>query len=84
VGSDAFDIARMMQRLGPDALADELCSVADPDFVARIAELAHRHLVMQVDRTVAAMVRSSVQGVERIDPAQLELLGESFVRRLTT
>jgi hypothetical protein len=39
---------------------------------------------MQVDQTVAAMVRSSVQGVERIDPAQLELLGESFVRRLTT
>lgn len=84
VGSDAFDVARLMQRLGPDALADELRSVADADFVARIAELAHRHLVIQVDRTVAAMVRSSVQGVERIDAAQLELLGESFVRRLMT
>ncbi|MGH9090439.1 MAG: hypothetical protein ACRDZR_03510 [Acidimicrobiales bacterium] len=84
VGSDAFDVVRLMQRLGPDALADELRSVADPDFVARIAELAHRHLVVQVDRTVAAITRSSVQGVVRIDAAQLELLGESFVRRLAT
>jgi hypothetical protein len=84
VGSDAFDIARLMQRLGPEALADELRSVADPGCVERIADLAHRHLVTQVDRTVAAMVRSSVQGVERIDAAQLELLGESFVRCLTT
>src|SRR5256885_5510193 len=65
VGSDAFDVVRLMQRFGPDALGDELRSLADPDLVARIAELARRHLVEQVDRTVAAMVRSSVQGVER-------------------
>lgn len=84
VGSDAYDVVRLMQRLGPDALADELRSLADPDFVERIADLAHRHLVLQVDRTAAAIVRSSVQGVERIDPAQLELLGQGFVRRLTT
>jgi hypothetical protein len=83
VGSDAFDVVRLMQRFGPDALADELSSIADPDFVVRITELARRHLVLQADRTVAAMVRSSVQGVERVDPAQVELLGETFVQRLT-
>lgn len=82
VGSDAFDVARLLQRFGPDALADELASLADRSLVERIVELAERHLVDQVDLTVAAIVRSSVQGVERIEPEQLELLGQGFIRRL--
>jgi hypothetical protein len=82
VGSDAFDVARLLQRFGPDALADELVPLADEGLVGRIAELAERHLVEQVDLTVAAIIRSSVQGVERIEPAQLELLGQGFIRRL--
>jgi hypothetical protein len=82
VGSDAFDVGRLLQRYGPDALADELLDVAEPSLVGRIIDLAERHLVDQVDRTVAAIVRSSVQGVERIEPGQLELLGRGFIRRL--
>jgi hypothetical protein len=82
VGSDAFDVARLLQRFGPDALADELTSIAEPDFIDRVATLAERYLVEQVDRTVAVMVRSSVQGVERIGPDQLEFLGRAFSARL--
>jgi len=82
VGSDAFDVARLLQRFGPDALADELRAVTDVVLVDRIVELAGRHLVDEVDRTVAAIVRSSVQGVERIEPEQLELLGQGLIRRL--
>lgn len=82
VGSDAFDVARLLQRFGPDALADELRAVGDPALVDRVVELAGRRLVEEVDRTVAAIVRSSVQGVERIEPEQLELLGKGFIRRL--
>lgn len=72
----------MLQRFGPDALADELIEIAEPGLVDCIVELAERHLVKQVDRTVAAIVRSSVQGVERIEPDQLELLGRAFGLRL--
>jgi hypothetical protein len=82
VGSDAFDVVRLLQRYGPDALADELTSLAAPDLVEQIVGLVARHLVDDVDRTVAAIVRSSVQGVERIEPDQIELLGGGFVRRL--
>lgn len=82
VGSDAFDLARLLQRFGPDALADELKAIAETRLVERVAELAERHLVDQVDRTVAGIVRSAVLGVERIEPEQLELLGSAFTRRL--
>jgi hypothetical protein len=82
VGSDAFDVWRLLQRYGSDAVADELLDVAEPRLVVRIAELAERHLVDRVDRTVAAIVRSSVQGVERVESEQLELLGRGFIRRL--
>ena len=83
VGSDAFDVARLLQRFGPDAVADELTSIADADFIDQIAALAERHLVEHVDHTVGAIVRSSVQGVERIGPDQLELLGRTFNARLS-
>lgn len=46
-------------------------------------DVARHHLVEQVDRTVAAIVRSSVQGVEPIGADQLELLGRAFSRRLS-
>ena len=82
VGSDAFDVARLLQRFGPDALADELRAIAEDGFVDHVVALAERHLVEQVDRTVAAIVRSSIQGVERIGPEQLELLGRAFSARL--
>ncbi len=82
VGSDAFDVARLLQRFGPDALADELASIGEPDCVDRVAALAERHLVENADRTVAAIVRSSVQGVVRVGPDQLELLGRAFSARL--
>lgn len=83
VGSDAFDVARLLQRFGPDALADELLEVAGREFVDRVIDVARHHLVEQVDRTVAAIVRSSVQGVEPIGADQLELLGRAFSRRLS-
>lgn len=82
VGSDAFDVVRLLQRYGPDALADELSAVAERSLIERVSGLALRHLVDQADRTVAAIVRSSIQGVERIEPEQLELLGRGFIRRL--
>jgi hypothetical protein len=82
VGSDAFDVARLLQRFGPDALADELNALAGDDFVDRVAGLATRHLIESVDRTAAAIVRSSIQGVETIAVEQLELLGRAFTRRL--
>ncbi|MGQ0826657.1 MAG: hypothetical protein ACT4OX_16790 [Actinomycetota bacterium] len=84
VGSDAFDVARLLQRLGPDALADELSGLAEPGFIDRVSLLATRHLVDEADRTTAAIVRSAVQGVEVIPAAQLEFLGRAFVERLST
>lgn len=82
VGSDAFDVARLLQRFGPDALADELIPLADRSFLDRVSDLAERHLVEHADRTAAAIVRSSVQGVETIGADQLELLGRAFSGRL--
>ena len=60
VGSDAFDIARFLQRVGPDALADELTALADSRFVAEVRRLALRHLVDEVDGTAATIARSAV------------------------
>jgi len=82
VGSDAFDVARLLQRFGPDALADELTALGQPDFVERVSGLAQRHLVDDADHTAAAIIRSSVQGVQSIAADQLELLGRGFTRRL--
>jgi hypothetical protein len=82
VGSDAYDVVRLLQRFGPDALADDLNHLAAPDFVDTISELAQRHLVDNADRTAAAIVRSSIQGVQTIAADQLELLGHAFRRRL--
>jgi hypothetical protein len=82
VGSDVFDVVRLLQRFGPDVLADELRALADAFLVEAVARLATRHLVAEADRTAAAVVRSSVQGVERVPPEQLELLGAAFARRL--
>jgi len=82
MGSDAFDVARLLQRFGPDMLADELIALAEPGFVDRVRDLAERHLIDNVDRTAAAIVRSSVQGVETIAVEQLELLGRALTRRL--
>ncbi len=83
VGSDAFDIVRLLQRHGPDALADELVVLADPSFVEHVLRLALRHLVNEVDRTAGAIVRSAVQGVQAVQAEQLELLGRAFVERLS-
>ncbi len=83
VGSDAFDVARLLQRFGPDALADELSALAEPSFVDQVGRLALRHLVDEVDRTAAAIVRSAVQGVQAIQAEQLEFLGRAFVDRLS-
>lgn len=82
VGSDAFDVARLLQRFGPDMLADELIAFAEPELVDQISDLAERHLIDNVDRTAAVIVRSSIQGVEKITVEQLELLGRAFIRRL--
>src|SRR5205085_1997402 len=71
VGSDAFDVVRLLQRHGPDALADELTELGSRDFVDRISALAQRHLVTNADRTAAAIVRSSIQGVQTIAADQL-------------
>lgn len=82
VGSDAFDVVRLLQRFGPDALADELSALGDPDFTERVGDLAQRHLIDDADRTAAAIVRSSVQGVQSVGAGQLELLGRGFTQRL--
>lgn len=82
VGSDAFDIARLLQRFGPDALADEVTALADARFVSEVRRLALRHLIDQVDVTAAAIVRSAVQGEQAVRAEQLEVLGRAFVRRL--
>ena len=82
VGSDAFDIVRLLQRFGPDALADDLVALADRSLVERVGALAERHLVEHADRTAAAIVRSSVLGVEVVAADQLELLGGALGRRL--
>ncbi|MEP6482493.1 MAG: hypothetical protein ABJA94_10855 [Rhodoglobus sp.] len=83
VGSDAFDIARLLQRHGPDALADELAVLADPSLVEHVQRLALRHLVNDVDRTAGAIVRSAVQGVQAVQAEQLEFLGRASVDRLS-
>ena len=75
VGSDAFDVVRLLQRFGPDALADELLALGGSDFVERVSDLAQRHLIEDADRTTAAITRSSVQGVQSIGADQLDLLG---------
>lgn len=82
VGSDAFDVARLLQRFGPDVLADELLALGRTDFVEQVSGLARRHLIDDADHTAAAIIRSSVQGVRSIDADQLELLGRAFTRRL--
>ncbi len=82
VGSDAFDVVRLLQRFGPDALADELLALGGSDFVERVSDLAQRHLIEDADRTTAAITRSSVQGVQSIGADQLDLLGRAFTRRL--
>ena len=84
VGSDAFGEARLLQRFGPDALADELSALADARFVGEVRRLALRHLVDEVDRTASAIVRSAVQGVQAVRAEQLEVLGRAFVRWLET
>ena len=83
VGSDAFDVARLIQRHGPDALADELVSLGERSLVEAMGRLATRILVDDADRTAGAIVRSAVQGVQAIEPDQLEFLGRAFVRRLS-
>lgn len=82
VGSDAFDVVRLLQRFGPDALADDLTELAPRGFAERISALAQRHLVDNADRTAAAIVRSSIQALQTIAAVQLELLGHAFTRRL--
>jgi len=81
-GSDAFDVARLLQQSGPDAIADELAGLATEHFVEQVIALAARHLVDEADRTASAIVRSNVAGVVRIGADQLELLGSAFIRRL--
>jgi hypothetical protein len=82
VGSDAFDVVRLLQRFGPDAVADELRELAREDFVDKVSGLVQRHLVDNADHTAAAIVRSSVQGVQAVAADQLELLGRALTRRL--
>jgi hypothetical protein len=82
VGSDAFDIVRLLQHYGPDAIANELISLADKDLIERLRRLAQRHLVDEVDKTASAVVRSSVQGVQAVPVEQIELLGRALVERL--
>lgn len=82
VGSDAFDIARLLQRFGPDALADELATLADARLLIEVRRLALRHLVEDADATAAAIARSAVQGVQSVHAEQIEILGRAFYRRL--
>jgi hypothetical protein len=56
--------------------------LAERELVGRMRDLAKSHLIDNVDRTAAAIVRSSVQGVESIDVEQLEFLGRAFARLL--
>jgi len=74
VGSDAFDVVRLLQRWGPDAIGSELTSLAQPELVSEIRRLAERHLVEEADRTAASIIRSAVQGVMAVGADQIELL----------
>lgn len=82
VGSDAFDVLRLLERHGPDVLADELLALAPSALVRKVEGLARRHLIDNVDRTASSIVRSSVQGVESISAERMELLGRAFIARL--
>ena len=74
VGSDAFDVVRLLQRFGPD-----VCSpTTSPSSQRRGSSTgsacsAERHLINNADRTAAAIVRSSIPGVQTIAADQLEL-----------
>jgi hypothetical protein len=82
IGSDAFDVVRLLQRFGPDAIGADLTLLGQPKFVAEIRRLAERHLVEESDRTAASMVRSAIQGVVAIGADQVELLGRALVGQL--
>ena len=82
VGSDAFDVLRLLQRYGPEVLADELIAFASPALTDSLEWLATQHLVDGADRTAGAIVRSSVRGVERVPADQIERLGNELVRSL--
>jgi hypothetical protein len=84
VGSDAFDTIRLLERTGPDVLADEVLALAPFALVRVVADLARLHLVENVDRTASSIIRSSVQGVEPVSAERIELLGRAFVARLAT
>lgn len=47
---------RLLQRFGPDALADNLTERGSLDLIAKINALAQRHLVDNTDRTASALV----------------------------
>ena len=60
VGSDVFDIVRLLQRYGPNALADELVSLADAALLSAGERLASRHLVADDHSATTLMLRAGV------------------------